>query len=88
MLHKMSKGLFDIPVEFACPYCGNPAKVELARVHGGSLNVVCRSCPAEFHPNDEQTTRALIEHGNNLTRCAAASAAGNVSSAAVNSFAA
>lgn len=55
-------GLFDVPVEFPCPYCGKGIKVEAARFQVGRLDVVCRPCRREIQLNEEQTSDILGKH--------------------------
>lgn len=59
-------GLFDIPVEFACPHCGDGIKVELGRLQRGAVDIACRSCGRNVHLADEETSRILRHHGEKL----------------------
>ena len=59
---KSTTGIFGIPIEVTCPYCGNDTKIELGRLQDGSPNFVCRPCRREVQLSEEQASRLLIQH--------------------------
>lgn len=63
---KKPVGLFDIPVEIACPDCGNGIQVKLARLQDRANNLICTSCTHHIHLSQEQATRLIDEHGKKL----------------------
>ena len=68
MATNSSKTEFDIPVQFACPHCGDDIEVTLGRLQASATDVVCWACARGIHLNAEQVSDILRMHGEKLER--------------------